>query len=313
MTIRNAKEADFKEIARIYNQVASEPVTGETMLHWSHSDPPGNVHEYFVLEENETIVAFGSAAQQVKEGELMFRLRTIVDEPKRGNGYGTKLARHVHDFAVDNGAEAVRVAVVDSDTRALAYAKKWGFELRQHLFESQLDLNLWNLGRWQTRLDAANSAGYRIATLAQLGDTREIRQSYFEVALATDLDTPFVEDWGVLDTYEKFESEIFHAPEFDPASVFLTLKGDVVVGCHRTSRTADPDVISTDYCGVSREHRGKSLAFAMKIVGLNHAKSLGAKKVITHNDSANEPMLSVNVKLGFERMPGLQLMYKKVK
>ena len=65
------------------------------------------------------------------------------------------------------------------------------------------------------------------------------------------------------------------------------------------------EVYYNSLTGVHRDYRGKGLALAVKLKAIDYAKQKGAKFIRTHNDSNNMPMLNVNQKLGYEKMPGL--------
>jgi len=72
------------------------------------------------------------------------------------------------------------------------------------------------------------------------------------------------------------------------------------------------DVYYNNLTGVHRDYRGRGLALAVKLKGIEYAKRRGAKSVLTHNDSTNERMLAVNRKMGYESKPGMFLLVKQL-
>ena len=66
------------------------------------------------------------------------------------------------------------------------------------------------------------------------------------------------------------------------------------------------------FTGVDRAYRGHKLAQALKSLSIQFAKSYGADYIITHNDSQNVPMLTVNRKLGYRPLPGVYRMVKQL-
>ncbi len=51
--------------------------------------------------------------------------------------------------------------------------------------------------------------------------------------------------------------------------------------------------------GVLREYRGRKIGLALKLLGIEFAKSRGAKELRTQNHGTNAPMLAINKRLGY--------------
>jgi len=65
-----------------------------------------------------------------------------------------------------------------------------------------------------------------------------------------------------------------------------------------------------DYTGVLKEHRGKGIAFAVKLAAMLEGMRAGVKRIRTHNDPDNPVILHLNKKMGFRDVPGL-VIFKK--
>jgi RimJ/RimL family protein N-acetyltransferase len=63
----------------------------------------------------------------------------------------------------------------------------------------------------------------------------------------------------------------------------------------------EPGVLQQDDTGVIREYRGRGIATALKLKVIEYGKKNGYRVIKTWNDSVNEAMLAVNIKLGFKR------------
>lgn len=68
----------------------------------------------------------------------------------------------------------------------------------------------------------------------------------------------------------------------------------------------------TGYTCCARSHRGRGIARAVKMETLGQAIELGVSSVRTDNDEANAPMLHINEKLGYHRIPGFVVYLKDV-
>ena len=60
----------------------------------------------------------------------------------------------------------------------------------------------------------------------------------------------------------------------------------------------------THMTGVLRAHRRRGLATALKLMSFRYLRDRGFREVRTHNDTANPPILALNAKLGYRRLPG---------
>ncbi|MGZ4335323.1 MAG: N-acetyltransferase family protein, partial [Gaiellaceae bacterium] len=63
---------------------------------------------------------------------------------------------------------------------------------------------------------------------------------------------------------------------------------------------------------VSRDRRGRGLAYAVKLATLRRARDAGLRTMLASNDLENEPMLAVNRKLGF-KPSGLCEQYERIR
>src|SRR5439155_22098517 len=92
---------------------------------------------------------------------------------------------------------------------------------------------------------------------------------------------------------------------FLAAGQILALDGDRMVGLAAIGQAADkPDAAFNAFTGVDPAYRGRGIATALKLLGVRHARRLGARYVWTDNDSTNAPMLAINRKLGYRPRPG---------
>lgn len=59
----------------------------------------------------------------------------------------------------------------------------------------------------------------------------------------------------------------------------------------------------TYFTGVHREYRGRGLATLLKLATIEFVRGLGLAAMRTNNDTLNYPMVAVNEKLGYRRLP----------
>lgn len=64
----------------------------------------------------------------------------------------------------------------------------------------------------------------------------------------------------------------------------------------------DPERLNTGFACVARAYRRQGIATALKVKGLEFAKAHGAKRIRTGNEEHN-PMLQINLRVGFQPLP----------
>ena len=85
---------------------------------------------------------------------------------------------------------------------------------------------------------------------------------------------------------------------------FVALDGERYVGMSNLWKSqADPSELYTGLTGVSRSHRRRGIALALKLRAIDYARRNGVRRLKTWNESNNRAMLSINEALGFVKQP----------
>ena len=102
------------------------------------------------------------------------------------------------------------------------------------------------------------------------------------------------------------------SPDFRADRSWLARDGEQVVAWSFLKYPAVGRVW-TGYTCSARSHRGRGIARAVKMETLGQAIELGVRSVRTDNDEQNAPMLHINEKLGYHRVPGFLSYLKEVR
>lgn len=145
MTIREAKESDLKAICELSNEINAEHYT--YMPH-DFVEPDGSQRDepywlgflsndnsaVFVAEESGRLV--GAVAVSVSSSApqpfLTFRSRghiatIVVTESYRGRGIGRELMSSAEAYAIENGAEDIKLEVMAFNADALDFYRELGY------------------------------------------------------------------------------------------------------------------------------------------------------------------------------------------
>lgn len=301
--IRDADPRDYARLVEIYNQWYSEPISHSEFVTRETKQSTGAIKHRWVAElPDGTLAGTGHVRRWQQFAPGMFLTTVVVEASWRGRGYGQSMQAHLEEWVAAHGGTWMVTLVRDSSERDHRVVKENGFRFLQHLFESKVNLQGFDLGAYADTLERLAANGLSIVRYSDLEDSPENRARLHHAYSTSDLDTPGIENWGVSD-HSHFEEEFFGADWYNPDYVTIALSGEEIVGVSVIAPTEEGQWF-TDYTGVLREYRGKGLALAMKATGLHAAQAAGAQSVRTNNDSNNAPMLAVNRKLGFEPEPG---------
>lgn len=308
--IRAANSNDWDAIAALINLTETYGVTGDILRgrleKWVEGDPRLDL----VAEDlNNEIVGFANSYRKAADIEGKFTGIVHIRPDASGMGLGRDLLGRAQAFAISNGGTHFVSYVREDSTRGIAFAENAGFKKLQRLFESELDLAAFEPNPLSGILKRLEDEGYRFLSLADAGDTDENRRRIHALDNETDTDTPGYENWGYR-PYDRYHIEEFEAPGYDAHAVIIAEFAGEWVAMNSIRPTPIPRTWHTEYTGVLREHRGKGLAQAVKLLGILYAKNAGAAILKTNNDDRNAPMIAVNAKLGFREEPGFYI-YKK--
>lgn len=293
---------DFPRIAELLSAGEPEPVP-EAMLHdRERLRPEGEVRCRFIAGEGDRSLGYGHATWRPGHRPGRFWLRLAVDPAARGRGIGGALYAALHRFAGAEGAGELVAMVRENRPEAIGFAERRGFAIERHLFESALAVPAFDASRFAGAVEAAQAQGIRFFSFADLPGTVEDRRRLYELNTTTARDVPGA-DPEEERSFEQFQLDVFEAYWFRPEGQIIAADGDRWIGLGAISETR-PGVMYNAFTDVLREYRGRGIALALKLLGIECARRRGARSIRTHNDSANTAMLHVNRRLGYRPEPG---------
>lgn len=310
ITIRGANpETDYERIAEIINTFDRQPITAEELSRWDSLTKPGGTRQRLVATTPDgQIVAYCGLVHDAWAPDGLFMLGLVVDPSARNQGVGSQFYDEAIRIAQSHGAQCFSVEVLDNDPVSQHFAEQRGFTLDHHVFESTLDLHTFDAKQFAGQIEQIEAQGIRIFSLQDAPFTRENLHQLWQVNHDTALDDPAA--IGKFPSFEEFEEIITTGDWFRPDGQILAADGDTYVGLSAVGYFKESNSAYNMMTGVSRSHRGKGIAQALKQRSIQVAKSWGVDYIRTNNDSQNAPMLTINRKLGYVPQPGIYRMKK---
>ena len=124
-------------------------------------------------------------------------------------------------------------------------------------------------------------------------------------------DTPGAELTHKLD-FETWVENILMNPKTPPDGFFVAVCGNQYVGKTHFQIRATIDSLFTNLTGTRKPFRRRGIAIALKVRSIEWAKANGYRRIVTDNESNNLPMLALNDRLGFKKLPAWIKFEKKL-
>jgi len=139
-------------------------------------------------------------------------------------------------------------------------------------------------------------AGVSLASIAELGDTEQLRRRVYELNKECAADIP---GRGEFFSYDEYIQRRFAADGYQPDGIILALDGAALVGLCVISHVPGREWAFIEMTGDRRSHRRRGLATALKISAIRQARGWGVSTVRTIHHRGNNPIITANRMLGF--------------
>ncbi|MBT2644250.1 GNAT family N-acetyltransferase [Bacillus sp. ISL-41] len=273
--------------------------TSETLLkNWGVITPAGKLVGYgmYVTGPWDPILKPGYAEVFIQ-----------VDTEWRNQGIGSWILDEIEAVAHENKSKVMQTQIQDTKKAELDWAKKKGFYITGHVFESQLDISQFNKDQYRSILNDLESSGITFTTLHDYPHNKDYQNRFWDFWWELVTDVPGMNDKPRPDN----DRMIDLLKDYDKKGFILAVDGSQWIAMSLVVRENE-NVYYNSMTGVHKSYRGKGLAQAIKIKAIEFAEAKGVKFIRTHNDSKNAPMLFVNRKLGYEEKPGIYGLAKQI-
>jgi len=312
---RDFRPDDIPALVEIINRTfPDEPTTVAQEEHWEKSYPSANPRLRFAVEDGEgQLIGIGTCEKPYwAHAPGIYALDIILTPEWRRRGIGRALLTKLEPYAGAQEAERLHTWCREDFADTARFLQCAGYTNIGLRFESRLDLEQFDEAPFAAVFRRVADAGYVLTTLAaeraaQPAADRLLYDLYRPVVA----EVPLPGGVRIDQPFEIWRSNALEGPTCDPAAIFIAKWGDDYVGMTSLELLHNGPAI-TGMTGVLPEHRGKGLALALKLRSFRYLKGHGYVETRTHNDTANPPILRLNEKLGYQRLPGWLLWQKNL-
>lgn len=238
------------------------------------------------------VVGSGIGRDSQAAPDSLFAMARVVPAHRR-RGAGSALFAALSELARDRGRTHLFGRIQEDDAESLEWANRRG--LTEIARETTLLLSLVDLPKGTP---PAPPSGVELVSLAARPDLAADAHRIESEAIL-DIPGPFPQSPVA---FEAWRRENVDLPGFQPAGSFVALLGGDPVGYAGLSAT-DESLAEHLLTGVLRRARGRGIATALKRAQIDWARRAGYQQLVTWTSSRNDPMRSINLKLGYIEQP----------
>lgn len=235
----------------------------------------------------------------------------VIPEARK-NGLGAGLYEIVENALELFQPKALRALYREDEDYSQRFLDKRGYTELERAWESRLDVTSFDFASFDDARRKAAENGIVIKSVAELRCTEPDTwaRKVYEADRRAIQDVPS-QDGVTIPDFEVYEHQVFEAHNFIPEAYFVAV--DTATGNYAGTSSlfkTDGDYLNVGFTGTDPDYRRKGVAMALKLAAVDYAKSVGCPEIRTDNDSTNQPMLAINVALGFQRQPAWVWMAK---
>lgn len=313
--LREFRREDIPPLVDIANRTTpDDPSTVESEEHFEKIYPQDNPRlRYSVENASGQFIGTGTCLRPFwMRAPGVYMMWIIVDPDWRRRGIGQALLAEFESYARQQSAEKLWTDCREDMDYSIRFLQRAGFTNYGLRFESELDLTTFDEARFAGAVDRVLNAGFEIATLtAERAINPDADRQLYELDQVTRVDVPYPGGARSETSYENFRNMYFESPEADPSAIFIAKHHGQYAG-HTIFWLGKDKPAYTAMTGVLREYRGQGLALALKLLSFRLMKERGYTAARTNNDTANQPILHLNEKLGYQKRPGSLTWEKKL-
>jgi ribosomal protein S18 acetylase RimI-like enzyme len=265
--IRPFTESDYEGYALALSAATEEPVSPDR-LRWTdgHLDPKIKFQRW-VASVDGLIVGGAEYYQRVRAYHPQrFHMSLGVHPDYRRRGIGSALYAELRAGLAQHQPISLIGRAREDWPDSIAQLERHDFVELSRIWESRLDLT-----RWEPPVAVQLPGGYRILNLTEVQAMKGWAERLFDLMTTLRWDVPSDEP-RTATPFEEWMAAL-SGPITWPEGFLIAALRDQLVGISEIRRGDGEGALNIGLTGVLREHRGKGIATALKVRGLQVAKA----------------------------------------
>ncbi|UVI29264.1 GNAT family N-acetyltransferase [Paenibacillus spongiae] len=290
--VREYLEKDFEEVFSISDSVYGKRIGSFSLV--SNLQDSRMLRKYVVTNEKERVIGYGLIWEQRTSPHLILKVEILFNPDYEI--VEMLFNKIINDIQII-GPYAIQARTFHDQIQLLQIYEKLGFvenHRMMHVYLPLADIDLTPFVEIESKL---NSLGIVVTTLAEelVSDVDYFSKLHTlnNMTWADYPTEPLVPQSSPNDQMLTHEDNI-------PDAYFIAKMGQLYIGhSHLMKLPSDPQNLIQGLTATLREFRGEGVATALKVKGIEFAKRMGYKGILTSTRDTNGPMEAVNRKLGW--------------
>ncbi|MGM0884076.1 MAG: hypothetical protein ACQEXQ_23950 [Bacillota bacterium] len=290
--VREYREEDFDQVSSISDSVYAKRTGSFSLV--SNLQDSRMLRKYVVTDGKDRVTGYGIIWEQRTSPYLILKVE-ILFHPQY------EISEMLFDKIINDiqiiGPDALQARTFDDQTSLMHFYRKYGFvenHRMMHVYLPLLDIDLTPYVEIENKL---NSQGIMITTLAKelVSDVDYLSklQTLNKTTWADYPTEPLLPPTSSNDLWLNHEDNI-------PDAYFIAKMGLLYIGhSYLMKLPSDPHNLIQGLTASLREFRGKGIATALKVKGIEYASRMGYTGIFTSFRNTNAPMEAENRKLGW--------------
>lgn len=315
MLIRPFTPQDYPEIAQIAGAALPEYLVAPQEMEFQDTRrDPKCLHRRWIAEDDGgAVVGFGEYGQRAGAYHpRRFHLDVRVQPSHQGRGFGKTLYAQIMEALDAFDPLSVRTMVREDMARPQRFLTERGFTEDMRAFKSRLDVAAFDPAPYADAEAHVLAQGITFKSLRELEGAPGHTQKHYELSEELVADVPSPEPHTPMDK-AVWKRRFLENPNLLPEAYLFALDGSEYVGVTMLFGSQASTDLYTGLTAVTRTHRRRGIALALKLRAIAWAKAQGHPLIKTWNEANNAGMLGINVQLGFVRQPAWLDMVKPLK
>ena len=310
-------DSDYAALVRVNESAWPDQPDSESF--WRRHDAyrePKHQYRRWMAETEDGIAGYASSGHNpFAYHSRRFLVDVRVDAARQGRGIGAALYDHLIAATAEHDLIALEALTRDDLDRAIRFLEDRGFALTGRDATTELDVSRLDSDAYQPSFERLAERGISISNWSELRGEPGAERQLHRLMTVAQRDVPLQDEYTDQPFDDWVQSYRDENPDFLPDTLVVARDGDRWLGMSQIwASQASDDIYYTGFTGVRREARRQGLATALKVAsisGLPAAPPGGPGPFVRTQNEENNPMLQINLRLGFEPRPAALLYYAK--
>ena len=311
-------KADYERYVSLRNSIITDqPASVSFEQRFDDEWPADLVHERLLIDGADGRALAGAEYNHLlwSDQPRKFGFNIFVRQDARRQGLGTRLYRHILQELAGHAPIGFETKTREDWPDGVQFLKNRGYQLVNRQQQSELDPADFDAARFAETMASVAASGLVLKTLGQVleADPAALRRLY-DLEIAVMPDVPWYSEMSAR-PFDQWARSYKDNSDLLTGGYIVALDGEEIAGLSQLwGSQATDTLLYTGFTGVKRPYRQRGLATAMKVRALQYAQTLVASdgsppRIVTSNEESN-PMLQINLRLGFQERPAWLIYYR---